>query len=520
MIEPVADAGVHHRFLSGLRVAADRPALWLGAQEQYSYREVHDTALRWAGTLTRRLGRRPGRVAVLAGKNRTGYTGVLAALYSGGTAVPLHVQWPAGQIGQMLRAAEVEAVIADPDGLVTVREAGPDLPVLCPDLPSDGGPGAGLLREEPGDTLVEPAGVAADDLAYVLFTSGSTGRPKGVPLTHANFRHYFDVVDARYDFGVGDAFAQTVELNFDCAIFDLFCAWGAGSCVHPVPPTAYLDLPGFVRERRITVWFSTPSAIALVRRTGGLAPGSMPGLRWSFFAGEALKCADAADWHRAADHGVIENLYGPTELTITVSAHRWSAQISTELAVNGIVPIGALHEGLRARMLDADGEESKEGGELCVSGPQLTQGYLDAEDDAGRFFVADGDVWYRTGDRVVRTADQFSYVGRLDSQVQIKGLRVELAEVDDAARSCPGVSDAVAVARPADDSLELVVFYTGEPVAPAAFVRHLRPLLPGGALPREFRHLVEFPLNSNKKIDRKALSGRARIRPEPRGLGL
>ncbi|MFG2577570.1 AMP-binding protein [Streptomyces sp. NPDC048481] len=514
MTEPVPDAGLHHRFLGGLRAAPDRPALCLGAAEQYSYRELHDSALLWAGALVRRLGRRPRRVAVLAGKNRTGYAGVLAALYSGAAAVPLHVRWPAGQIGQMLRAAEVEAVIADPDGLVTVREAGLDLPVLCPDLPGGAGTAAGLVREEPGDALAEPSGVALDDIAYVLFTSGSTGRPKGVPLTHANFLHYFAEVDARYDFGAGDAFAQTVELNFDCAIFDLFCAWGAGACVHPVPPTAYLDLPGFVRERGVTVWFSTPSAVALVRRTGGLTPGSMPGLRWSFFAGEALKCADAADWQRAVGHGVVENLYGPTELTITVSVHRWSARTSPGLAVNGIVPIGALHGGLRARTLDADGQESDEGGELCVSGPQLTPGYLDARDGVGRFFVADGRTWYRTGDRVVRTAGQFAYVGRLDSQVQIKGLRVELAEVDNAARACPGVSDAVAVVRPADDSLELVVFYTGEPVAPAAFLRHLRPLLPGGALPREFRRLTEFPLNSNRKTDRKALAAQALVRPE------
>ncbi|MER5460464.1 AMP-binding protein [Streptomyces sp. NPDC002668] len=519
MIEPVPDAGVHHRFLAGLRVAPDRPALHLGAGEHYTYRELHATALQWAGTLTRRLSGRPRRIAVLAGKNHTGYAGVLSALYTGAAAVPLHVQWPAGQIGQMLRAAQVDAVIADPDGLATVRETGLDLPVLCPALGGDGEVSSDrLLALDPADALGHPAAADPADVAYVLFTSGSTGRPKGVPLTHANYRHYFAVVDARYDFGVGDGFAQTVELNFDCAIFDLFCAWGSGACVHPVPPTAYLDLPAFVRERRVTVWFSTPSAIALVRRTGGLVPGSMPGLRWSFFAGEALRCGDAEEWQLAADHSIIENLYGPTELTITVSAHRWSSQVSTELAVNGVVPIGAVHEGHLARMMGDDGRESLRTGELCISGPQLTPGYLDPADGAGRFFVSDGRTWYRTGDRVVRSADQYSYVGRLDSQVQLKGLRVELAEVDNAVRSCPGVSDAVALPRPADTSQELVVFYTGEWVAPSTLVKHLQHLLPGGALPREYRHLDEFPLNSNKKIDRKTLALQAQLPLRTEGM--
>lgn len=516
MTEPVPDAGVHHRFLAGLRAASDRPALSFGPEEHYSYRELHVTALRWAGTLTRRVGGRPRRIAVLAGKNHTGYAGVLAALYTGAAAVPLHVAWPAEQIAMMLRAARVDAVIADPDGLATVRLTGLDLPVLCPALPGSGDDGGDesfgdCLRVDPADALTHPAAADPADVAYVLFTSGSTGRPKGVPLTHANYWHYFRVVDTRYDFGVGDGFAQTVELNFDCAIFDLFCAWGSGACVHPVPPTAYLDLAAFVRERRITVWFSTPSAIALVRRTSGLAPGSMPGLRWSFFAGEALRCDDVEDWQLAAHHSIIENLYGPTELTITVSAHRWSKQISTELAVNGVVPIGAVHEGHLARMMGDDGQENYQTGELCVSGPQLTPGYLDPDDGAGRFFVSDGRTWYRTGDRVVRTADQYSYVGRLDSQVQIKGLRVELAEVDNAVRSCPGVSDAVAVVRPADTSQELVVFYTGERISPSTLLKQLRNRLPGGALPREYRHLDEFPLNSNKKIDRKALALRARL---------
>ena len=101
------------------------------------------------------------------------------------------------------------------------------------------------------------------------------------------------------------------------------------------------------------------------------------------------------------------------------------------------------------------------------------------------------------------------YLGRLDSQVQVQGWRVELAEVDHALRSCDGVEDVVTVARPTDGSTELVVFYTGRVSRPAELARALREVLPKGMLPRHFEHVAEFPLNSNRKVDRPVLAARA-----------
>ncbi|WP_345521551.1 AMP-binding protein [Streptomyces echinatus] len=151
------------------------------------------------------------------------------------------------------------------------------------------------------------------DIAYVLFTSGSTGRPKGVPVTHANTAHYFRLLDQRYDFGPHDVFSQTFDLNFDCAMFDLFCAWEPAPPVVPVPARAYAHLPEFVDERRLTVWFSTPSAITLVRphrrsHAGRAGPAALELLR-----GEALSCKDAEDWAAAAPGATLGELYGPTD---------------------------------------------------------------------------------------------------------------------------------------------------------------------------------------------------------------
>jgi amino acid adenylation domain-containing protein len=499
------DPSLATRFLAGLGTAPRNVALRVGS-ESVTYEHVHELALSWAAALRdAAAGERPGPVGVLADKSVQAYVGILAALYSGATVVPLHAAFPIERTRYMLDAAGVTAVVADAPGLGTLAQLGADLPVLAPGCDA----GDGRLRRihlPRGGGLDHPVAVRRSDVAYILFTSGSTGRPKGVPLTYGMIHHYFSLVDRRYDFTAADVFSQTFDLNFDCAMFDMFCAWGAGASVTAVPAQAYRDLPTFVTERRMTVWFSAPSAIALIRRMGGLAPGGMPGLRWSLFAGEVLREQDAVEWASVAADSTVENIYGPTELTLTVTVHRWSPERSPELCVNGIVPIGALHEGHDYLLLSREGKVTDREGELCVTGPQMTPGYLDPDDDEGRFLKHDGRRWYRTGDRVRRLPeDELIYLGRRDSQVQVQGWRIELAEIEHALRGCIGVEDAVTVTRSVNNITELCVFYTGEPVPPAQLATQLAEVLPQGMMPRQYIHLAEFPLNSNRKIDRLTL---------------
>ncbi|MFI1019116.1 D-alanine--poly(phosphoribitol) ligase [Streptomyces sp. NPDC020965] len=516
-----ADHALHARFLRGLACAPDRPAVRFGGRT-LTYAQAHRTALTWAGSLLRATPEPPAAVGVLADKGIPAYLGILTALYAGAAVVPLRPDFPAARTAEMMRAAGVTAVIADGRGRRLLPELladRRDTAVLAADeegapadeSPADGSaPGRRVAIDE-GYALTAPRDVVPDDTAYVLFTSGSTGRPKGVPLSHGNIAHYFEVLDARYDFTADDVFTQTFDLNFDCSLFDLFCAWGAGASVIQIPPQAYRDLPAHLAEQGVTVWFSTPSSIALVRRLGGLAPGSLPTLRWSFFAGEALKCADTEDWQRAAPASFVENLYGPTELTVTVTAHRWSPEVSPVVGANGVVPIGPLHKGLDHVLIDADGLPHPDTGELCVTGPQMAGRYLDPADDHGRFLDHDGRRWYRTGDRVrLAPGGELVYLGRMDAQVQIQGWRVELAEVDHALQGCEGVGEAVTVGAATDAGTELVVFYTAPaPVPPVRFAAVLRATLPDGVVPRHYRHVAELPLNSNRKIDRRALTARA-----------
>ncbi|MBB6170287.1 amino acid adenylation domain-containing protein [Nocardiopsis mwathae] len=497
---------LYSRFLRGLARSPDRPAVRLGT-DTITYESAHRRALLWAGSLLAGAPEPPAAVGVLAGKGVQSYVGILAGLYAGATVVPLHPAFPTARIRRMLQVAGVTAIVADEQGLAGLPEILHDAPpilVLAPEVDAEVPAPLKEIPVDPAHALAEPRPVTAADTAYMLFTSGSTGVPKGVPISHGSTHHYFGLLDERYDFTPDDVFTQTFDLNFDCAMFDLFCAWGAGASVVCPPPQAYRDMPAFLAEQGVTVWFSTPSSIALLRRMGALVPGSIPTLRWSFFAGEALRLADAADWHAAAVNSTLENLYGPTELTVTITGHRWSPEESPRLGLNGLMPIGRVHPGHDHLLLGADGSPTDaDEGELCITGPQMAAGYLDPAQNQGRFVEIDGRTWYRTGDRVRRADNgELVYIGRLDAQVQVQGWRVELAEIEHELRGVDGVEDAVTVTREGDGGTELVVFYTGTPTSPAALARELRRVLPPGMLPKQYRHVDAFPLNPNRKIDR------------------
>ncbi|MEU7996297.1 AMP-binding protein [Micromonospora sp. NPDC049060] len=480
---------LHEWFIAGLAMAPDRVALRIGRQE-WTYTELDQVARRWAGGLVA-CGARS--VGILAVRSIESYAGLLATLYAGATAVPLSPGFPAARTCRMAAQAGVDTVIVDRSGAAALAHLTAALPGLT-------------VAAQAATPLAALPRAGYDDVAYVLFTSGSTGRPKGAAITHANMDSFLRYNLDRYDLGPGDVCSQTFDQTFDLAMFDLFVAWGAGATVVSTPPQVFTALPEFLAAERVTFWFSVPSAIALVRRRGGLTPGSMPTLRWSLFCGEALRMTDAEDWQRAAAGSVVENLYGPTELTIACSAHRLSGD-SADLAVHGVVPIGAPYPHLRYRIVE-DGVDGTEG-ELCVTGEQMFPGYLDPADDEGRFHDGDSVRWYRTGDRVRECAGgELVYLGRVDRQVKVRGYRVELDELEWHVGQLPGVERAVAVAFEAAGRTELAVFYVGTPGVDIR--RPMSSILPGYMVPLLCRDIDAFPHTANGKIDRGVLAARAR----------
>jgi amino acid adenylation domain-containing protein len=512
-----------------LEVAAAQPsALALAvADREVSYGELAARARTWAAHLIERLGRPAARVGVFGHRSEVAYTGALAALCSGAAFVPLNPTFPVERTRLMLEAAELDALIVD-------DAAASQLGALLTD-PGGGGPRVVAL---PASESAPPVGdrtvldaraleaprtaplppVTPDDIAYLLFTSGSTGRPKGVPVNHGNVLAFLDHVAARYDIAPHDRFSQTFEQTFDLSVFDLFLAWSRGASVHAFRPIDLVAPARVVARRELTVWFSVPSIPALMMKKGTLRPGIMPSLRWSLFCGEPLPQATAEAWQAAAPGSIVENLYGPTELTIACLQHRWSPDASPALCHHGVVPIGRPYPGLTAAVVGDDGRAAGGPGELWVSGPQTVPGYWrDPDTTAGRFVSgaslgAPERRFYRTGDRVQRLATgDYVYLGRVDNQVKVLGYRVELADVEAAMRAGRGVVDAIAVPWPVEPSgtaQGLVGFVAGRDIDAAELLASVRAALPDYMVPRDIHVLPALPLNANGKLDRRALAER------------
>ncbi|WP_434444294.1 AMP-binding protein [Lentzea sp. E54] len=454
----------------------------------------------------------PGRVGLLAAANTVlAYAGYLAVQRLGATVVPLNPSFPAARNAAITRAAGLDLVLGEHEGI----GADPATRVVA----VDSGELLGVLPANVG----ELPGLAAqpEDLAYILFTSGSTGEPKGVPIQHRNISAYLSHSIGHYELEPGCRVLQPFELTFDVSVLAMFVAFGSGATVVVPGRNDLLAAARFVQRRGLTHWFSVPSVISLTQRIDPLRPGSMPTLRRSMFAGEALTLQQAEAWHAAAPNGVVENAYGPTELTIICAEYVLPEQVAEwPRTPNGTVPIGPGLSSLECVVLDADGKQAEEG-ELCVRGPQRFAGYLDPAHNEGRFLAYDGEKatpydpatpltdehWYRTGDRVRISANGYIYCERLDHQVKVRGYRVELGEIEAVLREQPGVLDAVVVAQPAvSGDAVLAAAYTGRVSDTEDLFQALRERLPSYMIPASLTAFEEFPLNVNGKVDRRRLA--------------
>jgi amino acid adenylation domain-containing protein len=491
-----------------------------------TYGELAYRARQLAAMITRRGERTVERVGVFASRSEVAYVGTLGALCSGAAFVPLNVRFPVERTRAMVRRAALNAIVVDrgsaPQLAAVLRNVEQPPLVIAPEpgvaesLTEQGVPALGsseLVREEP---LSELPAVQPDDVAYLLFTSGTTGEPKGVGVTHANALHFLDVMSARYQLTPTDRCSQTFDHTFDLSVFDIFMTWRAGACLCVAQPVDLLAPVGFVRRHQLTLWFSVPSVAALCVKRGALLPDRMPSLRYSLFCGEPLPEAIAQAWHTAAPGSVIENLYGPTELTIACFVHRWAPSEPTSQMGNGIVQIGRPLPGLGALVVDDNLRPlpSGETGELLVCGPQTVPGYWnDPAKTAERFVEIETSPtrrkrFYRTGDRVVRApGGDYIYIGRTDHQIKVLGFRVELGEIESVLLGQDGVVQAAAVGWPWEDgrALGIVAFVSGRVASAESLIQAAAKVLPDYMVPSRIVLLEELPLNANGKIDRALL---------------
>ncbi|HEX2204790.1 MAG TPA: amino acid adenylation domain-containing protein [Longimicrobium sp.] len=467
-------------------------------EETIAYAELDARANRLARRL-RALGVAAGtRVGLCLERSAASVTATLAILKAGGAYVPLDPAYPEERLAFMLEDTAVPVVVTDSR--------------LAPALPAHRA--ATVLVDRDADAIAaessEPldAGTTPESAAYVMYTSGSTGRPKGTLVAHRGVVRLVretDVVEVR----PGDAFLHMASPSFDAATLEVWAPLlnGGRLVVHAESKPTVDGVARAVAEHGLTVlWLSAGLFHLMVDER----PEALRGVRHLTAGGDVVS-ADHVRRVLAAFPGVrVTNGYGPTENTTFTCCHH--ADAPPPEGVN--LPIGRPVASTRVYVLDARMAPVPIGvaGELYAGGAGLALGYLNRPELTAEKFVPDpfspdpAARLYRTGDRVRWRADgSVEFLGRADTQVKVRGFRVEPGEVEAALRAHPRVRDAVVTVREDAPGDRRLVAHAATDAGAAALRAFLAERLPDYMVPSAVVAMDALPLTANGKVDRRAL---------------
>jgi amino acid adenylation domain-containing protein len=480
-------------------------------EESLTYRELNERANRLAHHLVR-LGVGPEvRVGLCMERSLEMVVSIMAVLKAGGAYVPLDPGYPAERLAYVLDDSAVPLVLVQAAlrGILPAREG---VGVLEVDALAE------RLAAEPAEN---PAGGAGpDSLAYVIYTSGSTGRPKGVMNQHRGVVNRLVWMQAHFGIGADDVVLQKTPFGFDVSVWEFFWPLQQGARLVVARPDGHRD-PAYLRDvierEGVTTMHFVPAMLQPF--VEAVEAGRCASLRDVVCSGEALPPALVRRFYdRFTGPVLLTNLYGPTEAAVDVSC--WTCPRD---GAADVVPIGRPVWNTTLYVLDPAMRPVPVGtpGELYIGGVQVARGYHARPALTAERFVPDpfsvqgGARLYRTGDRARWRADGgIEYLGRVDFQVKIRGLRIEPGEIESALRDHPEVRDALVVARTEGGEKRLagyVIPAGGAAPDPATLRGWLRERLPEYMVPTAWCMLDAFPLSSSGKVDRRAL-------PAPEGV--
>uniref|UniRef100_UPI000AC1C4AF non-ribosomal peptide synthetase n=1 Tax=Pseudomonas syringae pv. coryli TaxID=317659 RepID=UPI000AC1C4AF len=482
------------------RHAAQSPdAIALVHEDQHlSYAQLNRRANQLAHALIAQGVLPDARVAVCLPRGMEMVIALLAVLKAGGAYVPIDPDYPLERIDYLLDDSQ-------PQLLITRTALPSALPVLDLDAAEDGAPWP--------DVNPDPRflGLDAQHLAYVIYTSGSTGKPKGVMIEHRHVCHQVFALQSTYHLSARDRVLQFAPFTFDMSVEEIFGALCSGAALVLRTPAWISDASTFwhLCQRNAITVANLPVVFwnTLLREKQACIPDC---IRQIMIGGEAVSQAAIEVWYaRDGWLPALFNAYGPTEATVNATVHLIE-RVNTPGCIGRPLP------NTRVYVLDHAAQPVPVGviGELYIGGAGVARGYLNRAQLTATCFVDDPFAeqpaarMYKTGDRVRWHADgSLEYLGRNDNQVKIRGFRIELGEIEARLRSHAAVTDAVVSAwQEAAQETRLVAYYLAAEAQDASQLRAwVAQQLPDYMLPAAWVHLTAWPLNSNGKLDRRAL---------------
>jgi amino acid adenylation domain-containing protein len=484
---------MHTLFERQVERQPDRPAV-VHRDGVVTYHALNARAEQWASALVGAGVGSESLVGVHLGRTADLVAVLLGVLKVGGAYVPLDPAYPRERLDYMMADARLAALVTDD------LDLGGPLPVLSPRrLPNS------------ASRLVRPRRVpeaGSDRLAYVLYTSGTSGQPKGVGITHANAVDLLQWTIATFASDL-DRVLATTSICFDCSILEIFgpLSWGGVAVLGQSP----MDIGTSADGSRVRLLHTVPSVVDELLRTDRL-PGSV---RTAIVGGEALLPEVVQRIYRGSSIERLINLYGPTEYT-SYATMAVIPPIAEPGPFASAPPIGRPVANTDIYLRDGATQAAPaEPGEIMIAGAGLARGYLGRAGLTAQRFVPEpfsgipGRRMYATGD-LGRYDDhgELAFLGRIDDQVKLRGVRIEPGEVEQALLAHPSVAEAaVSVAKTPLRPVLVAYVVPTQPGAlrPEDLRSYLREVLPSPLVPEHFTELARLPRTPNGKLDRRAL---------------
>ncbi|OMD34668.1 hypothetical protein BSK56_33490, partial [Paenibacillus borealis] len=484
------EATIHGLFEEQVEKTPHAVAVVYGDQ-QLTYAELNARANQLAWTL-RGQGVGPDRiVAILMDRSVEMLVGVLGILKAGGVYLPIDPALPAERIRYML------------------GDSGAGVLLIQPGLDPCGFEGTVLDLAEAGQA---PAGVnfalhaTSGELAYVIYTSGTTGNPKGVMIEHRSVVNFITGMTRVIPFAPAKSILFATTLSFDISVVETLLALTQGMRVVAASEEQQKDpqqLAVLIERQRIGMVQMTPSRLKMLLSAGCVA--WLEGVTEILVGGEAWTDDLLADL-QSKSKAALFNMYGPTETTIWSAVRE--ATVDQTVTVGGPIANTQLYIVSDNRQLQPIGVA----GELCIAGDGLARGYFNRPELTAEKFVDNpfepGTRMYRTGDLARWLPDgNLEYLGRIDHQVKIRGYRIECGEIEAQLMAHAQIREAVVMAcEDEQGQAYLCAYLVSDESVPVPELRaHLAAQLPDYMIPSYFVELEKLPLNSNGKVDRKAL---------------
>ncbi|WCF06624.1 amino acid adenylation domain-containing protein [Paenibacillus thiaminolyticus] len=500
-LAPLPKQTLADRLRKQAQCTPDRPALLYG-DETMTYRELDDASGRVAHDLIQ-AGCQGQAVALLMERSAEMVIAILGIVKAGAAFVPIDPAFPEKRVQYMLADCGARLMLTDASNQdMAVRLWGEQVAVWGPNLKTP-------------PSLPERAALPAlpEGLAYILYTSGSTGQPKGVLVKHPSILNTLRGLHERYPMGPQDVYLFKTAYTFDVSLSELWgWMWGGGALaiLEPGGEKNPAALAAAVQRYGVThINFVPPMLSALIHGLDEEGIKALQGLRYIFAAGEALPGALAREVVKKLPEVRLENLYGPTEVSIYATGY---SVTGTE---EGGIPIGRPLPNVHVYIMDEGGALQPIGvpGELYVGGAGVAAGYVNREAQTAERFMVDpyveGGRMYRTGDIARWNREgQVEYLGRTDDQVKIRGYRIELGEVEKQLLETGLVREAVVVSKTDPAGLPYLCAYVTaqEPLKTEEVRAELGTRVPSYMVPGHIIRLETIPLNSSGKADRRALA--------------